>query len=70
MIKINQVVLTRMKNCSVYHKTRTYVKNNRRYLKTDCIGVFHGMAPMARALAELVEKSLKWETVKDLDPTL
>ena len=28
------------------------------------------MAPMARAIAKLVEKRFEWETVKDPDPTL
>ena len=41
----------------------------------DGIGVFHVMAPMARAIAKLVEKSLTGndligKTVKDPDPTL
>ena len=32
---MNQVLLTQMNNCSVYHKTlQPYVRNKRRYLKT------------------------------------
>ena len=50
--------------------------------RVSCVGVFHGMAPMARTVAKLVEKSLtgndlkikrsrfEWDTVKDPDPTL
>ena len=32
--------------------------------RVSCVGVFHGMAPMARTVAKLVEKSLTGNDLK------